>query len=67
MSEANRYFADIPQLLEASGAAIAGLVGAEAARVVPGAAAGVALGTAACLTRGDREPSSAYRPGAGAF
>ncbi len=55
MSEANRYFADIPQLLEASGAAIAGLVGAEAARVVPGAAAGVALGTAACLTRGDRE------------
>ena len=40
MSEANRYFADIPQLLEASGAAIAGLVGAEAARVVPGAAAG---------------------------
>jgi D-glucosaminate-6-phosphate ammonia-lyase len=55
MTEANRYFADIPHLLEQSGAAIAKLVGAESARVTPGAAAGIALGTAACLTRGDRE------------
>ena len=55
MSRSNRYYASIPQLLEASGRAIAELVGAEAARVTPGAAAGIALGTAACLTRGDRE------------
>jgi D-glucosaminate-6-phosphate ammonia-lyase len=55
MEEANRYFADIPELLERSGQAIAALVGAEAARVTPGAAAAIALGTAACLTRGERE------------
>jgi L-seryl-tRNA(Ser) seleniumtransferase len=55
MEEANRYFADIPELLERSGEAIARLIGAEAARVTPGAAAAIALGTAACLTRGDRE------------
>jgi L-seryl-tRNA(Ser) seleniumtransferase len=55
MEEANRYFADIPELLERSGEAIAGLIGAEAARVTPGAAAAIALGTAACLTRGNRE------------
>jgi D-glucosaminate-6-phosphate ammonia-lyase len=54
MTEANRYFADIPELLERSGQAIARLIGAEAARVTPGAAAAIALGTAACLTRGDR-------------
>jgi D-glucosaminate-6-phosphate ammonia-lyase len=55
MNQSNRYYAGIPQLLEASGRAIAELVGAETARVTPGAAAGIALGTAACLTRGDRE------------
>lgn len=55
MEEANRYFADVPELLERSGQAIAELAGAEAARVTPGAAAAIALGTAACLTRGDRD------------
>ena len=55
MEESNRYFADIPDLLHRSGQAIAALVGAEAARVTPGAAAAIALGTAACLTRGVRE------------
>jgi D-glucosaminate-6-phosphate ammonia-lyase len=55
MTEANRWFVDIPELLERSGHAIAKLVGAEAARVTPGAAAAIALGTAACLTRGERE------------
>jgi L-seryl-tRNA(Ser) seleniumtransferase len=54
MGEANRYFIDLPDLLEHSGQSIAKLVGAEAARVTPGAAAAIALGTAACLTRGDR-------------
>src|ERR671910_200363 len=55
MEESNRYFADIPELLRRSGQAIATLVGAEAARVTPGAAAAIALGTAACLTRGEPE------------
>jgi L-seryl-tRNA(Ser) seleniumtransferase len=55
MAESNRYFANIPELLERSGEAIAKLVGADAARVTPGAAAAIALGTAACLTHGDRE------------
>ena len=55
MEESNRYFADIPELLRRSGQAIAALVGAEAARVTPGAAAAIALGTAACLTRGEPE------------
>jgi L-seryl-tRNA(Ser) seleniumtransferase len=55
MTESNRYYADIPELLHRSGEAIAKLVGAEAARVTPGAAAAIALGTAGCLTRGDRE------------
>lgn len=55
MEEAGSWFVSVPELLEATGRAIAGLVGAEAARVVPGAAAGIALGTAACLTRGDRD------------
>jgi D-glucosaminate-6-phosphate ammonia-lyase len=55
MEESNRYFVDIPELLERSGQAIAALIGAEAARVTPGAAAAIALGTAACLTRGERE------------
>ena len=55
MSESNRYYASIPELLEASGRAIATLVGADSARVTPGAAAGIALGTAACLTRGERD------------
>jgi D-glucosaminate-6-phosphate ammonia-lyase len=55
MDESNRFFADIPELLQRSGQAIATLVGAEAARVTPGAAAAIALGTAACLTRGERE------------
>jgi D-glucosaminate-6-phosphate ammonia-lyase len=53
--EANRWFADIPELLARSGQAMAALVGVEAARVTPGAAAAIALGTAACLTRADPE------------
>ena len=37
----------------ASGARIAALCGAEAARVVPGASAGIALAIGACIARGD--------------
>ena len=65
MEESNRYFADIPELLERSGQAIAALVGAEAARVTPGAAAAIALGTAACLTRGEREKIESLPDAAG--
>lgn len=54
MEESNRWFVDLPELLERSGDAIASLVGAEAARVTTGAAGGLALGTAACLAGTDR-------------
>jgi L-seryl-tRNA(Ser) seleniumtransferase len=40
------------ELLSASGARIAALCGAEAARVVPGASAGIALAVGACIARG---------------
>jgi D-glucosaminate-6-phosphate ammonia-lyase len=43
----------VPELLEGAGARIAELVSAEAARVVPGASAGIALSVAACIARGD--------------
>jgi D-glucosaminate-6-phosphate ammonia-lyase len=52
-AEANRTWASVPELLEGAGARIAGLVSAEAARVVPGASAGIALSVAACIARGD--------------
>jgi L-seryl-tRNA(Ser) seleniumtransferase len=52
-AEANRTWASVPELLDAAGARIAELVLAEAARVVPGASAGIALAVAACIARGD--------------
>jgi L-seryl-tRNA(Ser) seleniumtransferase len=52
-AEANRTWASVPELLEGAGARIAELVHAEAARVVPGASAGIALSVAACIARGD--------------
>jgi L-seryl-tRNA(Ser) seleniumtransferase len=57
MSEANASFADIPDLLNSSGRMVAGWLEVRAARVTPGASAGIALATAACLTRGDGEAS----------
>jgi D-glucosaminate-6-phosphate ammonia-lyase len=67
MEEANRSFADMVALLESTGAVIAGLVGAEAARVTPGASAAIALGTAACMTGTDgasmeRLPDTSWMP-----
>ncbi|HEX5762909.1 MAG TPA: DegT/DnrJ/EryC1/StrS family aminotransferase [Solirubrobacterales bacterium] len=55
LDEVNREWASIPELLQASGERIAALVGAEAARVAPGASACIALGIAACIAgrRGD--------------
>src|SRR5438309_8327375 len=53
MQDVERYYVDMQQLLERSGEVIAGLLGAEAAYVTPGAAAALALGTAACLAGSD--------------
>jgi L-seryl-tRNA(Ser) seleniumtransferase len=53
MAEANRSFVRMPELLDKSGARIAALLGAEAARVTPGAAAAIMLGTAACMAGTD--------------
>lgn len=55
MDRADRYYVDMAELLARSGEVIAGLLGAEAAYVTPGAAAALALGTAACITGADLE------------
>lgn len=52
-AEANQTWAAMDELLDASGARIAALCGCQAARVVPGASAGIALAVAACIARGD--------------
>ena len=52
-AEANATWAAMDELLDASGARIAALCGCEAARVVPGASAGIALAVGACIARGD--------------
>lgn len=53
MAEANQSFVRLTDLLDSSGQHIANLLGAEAARVTPGAAAAIMLGTAACLAGSD--------------
>jgi L-seryl-tRNA(Ser) seleniumtransferase len=53
MERAERYYVDMAQLLDRSGQIVADLLGAEAAAVTPGAAAALALGTAACITGDD--------------
>ena len=53
MTEANATAASVSELLETTGRRLADLFGAGAGRVTPGAAAAIALGTAACMTRGD--------------
>src|SRR5919202_128680 len=55
MLDAEQYYVDMQQLLAQSGAVIAELLGAEAAYVTPGAAAALALGTAACMTGADSD------------
>src|SRR5947208_6064306 len=55
MEAADRYYVDMRELLERSGQIIAGLLECEAAYVTPGAAAALALGTAACITGDDVE------------
>src|ERR671929_1513989 len=53
--DAEGSYVDMQQLLERSGMAIASLLGAEAAYVTCGAAAALALGTAACMAGADPE------------
>ena len=49
MQEINQSFVRMVDLLNRSGEMLAGIIGAEAARVVPGASAAITLGTAACI------------------
>lgn len=53
LGDVNRQWASMPELLDRSGELVAELLGVEAARVVPGAAAGIALSVGACMTGGD--------------
>jgi len=53
MQEINQSFVRMVDLLDHSGEMIAALIGAEAARVVPGASAAITLGTAACIAGKD--------------
>ena len=53
MEEINRSFVRMVELLDRSGEMIASMLGAEAARVVPGASAAITLGTAACIAGRD--------------
>ena len=53
MAEMNGQFVSMPELLDATGARIAELLQAPAARVTPGAAAAIMLATAAAMAGGD--------------
>jgi D-glucosaminate-6-phosphate ammonia-lyase len=53
MEEINHSFVRMVDLLDRSGEMLASLIGAEAARVVPGASAAITLGTAACIAGRD--------------
>ncbi len=51
--EVNGTFASMTELLDRTGERLADLLGVEAARVVPGASAGIALSVGACMTGPD--------------
>ncbi len=53
LTQANRTWASVPELLDATGARIAALVGSEAARVTPGASPAIVLAIAACIAGRD--------------
>jgi len=55
MVEANEYFVDMHELIEAAGARVAELMGAEAAIITSGGSASLLLGSAACLTGTDMD------------
>ena len=50
MMEASKYFIDLNELLEKAGEYVANLIGVEASYITSGAAAGLTLSTAACIT-----------------
>ncbi len=62
MQEAGRSYVSIPELLEKAGNRIAELVGVEACYITNGAAAGVVLSVAACMT-GKSEARAHQLPG----
>ena len=67
MAEASRHFVSLEGLLDKAGARIAELTGAEAAHISAGAASGMMLAGAACVTGGDQEaiealPDTGERP-----
>ena len=53
IAEAGRSFVELEELLDKAGAHIAGLIGVEAACISSGAAGGMVLAAAACLTGND--------------
>ncbi|MCZ2152215.1 MAG: aminotransferase class V-fold PLP-dependent enzyme [Bryobacterales bacterium] len=55
MDEASLHFVHLPDLQKKAGAHIAGLLNVPAAMVTGGAASSIAVGTAACMARGDRK------------
>lgn len=57
MSEINRGFVRLPELLDRTGERIAALLEAESARITPGAAAAIMLGTAGCMAGTDGKSS----------
>jgi len=58
MVEASKHFVSVPDLQVAAGKHIAGVIGVPAAMICCGAASGLTVGTAACVTRGDQEKLS---------
>lgn len=53
MEEASRSYVKLPELLERAGRRVAELAGVEAAYITSGAAAGITIATAACMTGKD--------------
>jgi L-seryl-tRNA(Ser) seleniumtransferase len=53
MEDASRHYVEISALHEAAGKRIAACLGVEACCITCGAAAGIAIAAAACMTRGD--------------
>lgn len=55
MNDASKHFVSVPELQKKVGARIAELLKVPAAMVTCGAASAIAVGTAACMSRGDRK------------
>ncbi|HUG81369.1 MAG TPA: hypothetical protein VML01_06885 [Bryobacterales bacterium] len=55
MVEASKHFVSVPDLQVAAGKRIAEVIGVPAAMICCGAASGLSVATAACITRGDDE------------